>query len=104
MIMKWNSMKTHQKKKNRLRAIRKPICLLTAVLYGKAVSPKRIKKRIKVCEQCMKVEYFKNHSVMKCGICGCLLSKKNALINLARYEETKRYGCKHPDGSKWKGI
>ncbi len=25
-----------------------------------------------------------------------------ALINLARYEETRRWGCKHPDGSRWK--
>lgn len=25
-----------------------------------------------------------------------------ALINLARYEETRRWGCKHPEGVRWK--
>ena len=44
---------------------------------------------------------FDGH-VLRCGVCGCKLKDDNSLINLARYEEGEKYGCKHPDGSKWK--
>ena len=28
--------------------------------------------------------------------------RKRALVNLARYEGTRPWGCKHPTGSRWK--
>jgi hypothetical protein len=81
--------------------VSKAITLAKAILVGKDVSEDRLAKRIEICGSCdlVKTDDFGN---MNCGICGCKLSGSKALINLARYEETPEYGCKHPSGSRWK--
>jgi uncharacterized paraquat-inducible protein A len=71
----------------------------TALLTGEDVSKDRLTQRLEICAACDLVEI--HESQMVCGICGCKL-KETGLQNLARYEETAGYGCKHPDGSKWK--
>jgi hypothetical protein len=81
--------------------IGKAISLTKALLAGKDVSPERVEKRIEVCGSCDKVK-IDNFGNMNCGICGCKVSGSRSLINLARYEETADYGCKHPQGSRWK--
>jgi len=79
----------------------KAISLGKALLAGEDVGEEALAKRIEICGACdlVKIDHFGN---MNCGICGCKLTGSKALINLARYEETTEYGCKHPDGSQWK--
>lgn len=79
----------------------KAVSLGKALLAGEDVSEERLQKRMDICGACelVKIDGFGN---MNCGICGCKLSGSKALINLARYEETGDYGCKHPKGSQWK--
>ena len=48
------------------------------------------------------IERLKEPDRMRCGICGCCIAKDRRLLNLARYKETKRIGCHHPGGSRWK--
>lgn len=74
----------------------------TALLTGSSVSRETIQKRLLICQECDRVA-LKNGQ-MHCGICGCKLAGDTGLFNLARYKETKKYGCKHPEGSKWRGI
>ncbi len=97
-------MNKQQKEKIRWRTIKKAWSLAAAMISGKAVSKARIKKRIIICEKCEEIKYTGKYHIMKCNICDCPLSKDNKLVNLARYKETKQYGCKHPKGSKWKGV
>jgi len=84
--------------------VRKTISLASALVAGQRVSIKRIRRRIKVCARCRYVRVRKTRKGRKlnCRICGCRLRGDRSLINLARYEETARYGCKHPRGSRWK--
>ncbi len=70
-----------------------------ALLIGTDVGEDKLRKRLEVCRQCDKVKA--QGSVMRCGICGCRL-KESGLVNLARYQETKDYGCKHSKGSQWR--
>jgi hypothetical protein len=81
--------------------IAKAISLSKALLAGTDVSEDRLQKRVEICGACDKVQ-IDGFGNMNCGICGCKMSGSKALINLARYEETADYGCKHPDGSQWK--
>tara|TARA_R110002020_G_scaffold123580_5_gene280254 strand:- start:165 stop:443 length:279 start_codon:yes stop_codon:yes gene_type:complete len=80
--------------------IQKTISYAKAVLTGKDVSQETLKKRLAICAECDWVT-VSAHNLMRCGICKCKL-KTTGLQNLARYEETSGYGCKHPDGSQWK--
>jgi hypothetical protein len=80
--------------------IGKTITAASALLTGTVISPERVKKRIEVCATCDKVR--RDGDKMWCGVCGCALKGDKSLINLARYEETPAYGCKHPAGSRWK--
>lgn len=73
--------------------------LAKALLTGKDVSKERLKARLAVCSSCDYRDETGN--LIRCGICGCRV-KDSGLINLARFEETKDYGCKFPGGSKWK--
>jgi hypothetical protein len=78
--------------------------LASALLTGKCVDQETLLKRLEICGECEFVS--KDGKMMKCGICGCRVSE-SGLINLARYVETERYGCKFIDGegnrkSKWK--
>ncbi len=84
-----------------LDILAKTFTLAKAVLCGTNVSQERLKKRLEICSGCDKVE--QSGKLMRCGICQCTLAEKG-LINLARYVEDAdgAYGCKHPDGSKWK--
>lgn len=78
---------------------------LSAVLAGEGVSLERREKRLKICSICKWVFIKKKRNdtkVVKCSICGCPVSAAGNILNLARYEETKRYGCKHRKGSRWK--
>ena len=79
----------------------KVLSFTKALFLGKYVSKERIKKRIQICSGC---SYLKigDCGNMNCGICGCKVSGDASLTNLAKYEETPDYGCKHPQGSRWK--
>lgn len=84
--------------------IQKTISLTIALTTSRRVSKERIRRHIQICSRCRYVRIRKTRRGRKlnCGICGCRLRGRRALINLARYEETRRYGCKHPNGSRWK--
>jgi len=85
--------------------IQKTISLAIALTTGHPVSDRRIRRRIEICSRCRYVRIRKARRggrKLNCGICGCRLRSRRALINLARYEETRRWGCKHPNGSRWK--
>jgi len=83
--------------------IQKTVSLATAVLSGKRIPADRIRRRVEICACCRYVRVRKRaRQKLRCGICGCRLRGRRALINLAAYEETARYGCKHPKGSRWK--
>ena len=77
----------------------KTISLAKALVFGRCVSKDRIVKRIEICSNCDYVDEV--NETMSCGICRCDVKQKG-LINLARFEETFEYGCKHPEGSQWK--
>jgi len=80
--------------------LQKTITLATALLTGETVSQDVLAKRIEICSECDKV--IKKGDVMRCGICGCKIKGDKSLVNLARFVETDRYGCKYKGGSKWK--
>jgi len=80
--------------------IEKTFTFAKALLVGKDVSADQIKKRLEICATCDLVNVSAEGSML-CGICGCKL-REQGLHNLARYEETPEYGCKHPNGSRWK--
>ena len=85
--------------------IEKTISLAIALTMGRRVSDERIRRRVEICSRCryVRVRRTKRGSrKLNCGICGCRLRARRELINLARYEETRRWGCKHPRGSRWK--
>ena len=84
--------------------IRKTITLAMAILAGRRVSEERIRRRVEICSRCryLAIKGRAPRRVMRCKICGCRLKGKKAIVNLARYEENSRYGCKHPRGSRWK--
>jgi uncharacterized paraquat-inducible protein A len=79
----------------------KTLSLAKALITGTDVSEDRLRARLEICSTCDKVKHDGN--TMRCGICGCKLAD-TGLVNLARYEEDpdKKYGCMHPDGSRWK--
>ena len=83
--------------------IQKTISLAIALTTGRRVSDERIRRRVEICSRCRYVRVRKTRRGRKlnCGICGCRVRGRNALVNLARYEETRRWGCKHPNGSRW---
>ena len=76
------------------------ISAATAVLTGDHVSEERVKARIEICAACPEVKNIKGK--LSCGICGCKVQGDKSLMNLALYEETDKYGCKHSQGSRWK--
>jgi len=85
--------------------IQETISLATALFTGKRISDARIRRRIEICSRCRYVRIRKTRRgdrKLNCGICGCRLRGRHALINLARYEETRRWGRKHPNGSRWR--
>ena len=84
--------------------IRKTVSLASALVAGRRVANERICRRIEICARCpyVRIKRTRKGRKMLCRICGCRLRGNRSLINLARYEETKRYGCKHPRGSRWK--
>ena len=59
----------------------------------------RIAKRLAICSTCDHVATPDNESA-RCWVCGCTRYGEK-LSNLVLFEETRKYGCKHPDGSKW---
>ena len=84
--------------------IRKTISLASAIVSGRRISADRIRNRIEICARCrfVRIRKTRNGRKLNCRICGCRLRGDRSLINLARYEETRHYGCKHPRGSRWK--
>lgn len=76
-----------------------------ALFTGQKVSEEVTRKRIEICSSCPLVR--ENSDGQKwCGQCGCSVSSENKkLRNLAAYEENlPEWGCKHPEGSKWKNA
>jgi hypothetical protein len=84
--------------------IAKTISLAYALIGGKDVSPERMEARVNICSTCEFVRLQGNveTGLFRCGFCKCKIKSDSTLINLARYEETSSYGCKHPEGSQWK--
>lgn len=76
------------------------ISVCKALFTGTGVSTNRRIKRLEICRECEYFRYCEKHKRARCGICGCRVDL-SALINLAKYKETDRYGCKHPEGSRW---
>ena len=74
--------------------------ILSALLTGEHVTKKRQERRLEICHSCDLFQYDGKNS--SCGVCGCKLNGDKKLLQLTSYEETDSYGCKHPDGSKWK--
>jgi len=74
--------------------------VMSAMITGKYVSKKRQLKRLEICHACDK--FTMKDEQPRCGVCGCKLDGDSKLIQLTAYEETKKYGCKHNDGSQWK--
>ncbi len=84
-----------------LDIVGKTYTLAKALLTGTDVSPEQVEARLKVCRTCNKV--VQKGNIMRCGVCSCKVTD-SGLINLARYVETKDWGCKHAEGSKWKAA
>lgn len=89
---------------SKLAIFKKMKIVAGALLFGKVISKERMEKRLDICRPC---EYVKQQgeglaALYRCGICKCKLKVDATLINLARYEETNKYGCRHPLGSRWK--
>ena len=85
--------------------VQKTVSLAIALTAGRRVSDERVRRRVEICSRCRYVRVRKTRRRdrrLNCGICGCRLRGRHALINLVRYEETRRWGCKHPGGSRWK--
>ena len=80
--------------------ISKTFSLAQALISGETISEERLAQRLEVCAVCPYVR--QTNGAMSCGICGCRLKGDKSLINLARYEETDKYGCKSKGGSRWK--
>lgn len=77
------------------------ISVTSALMFGHGVSQERRKKRLAICSTCDKL--VNDGKTFRCGVCGCKLrGQSSALVDLLKYEETSRYGCKHPKGSRWK--
>lgn len=68
---------------------------MSALLVGEGVSVERRRKRVTICYTCRHAR-LDGCSKPRCSICNCQIEW------LARYKETKRYGCKHKKGSRWK--
>lgn len=81
-----------------LEILAKTVSLASALLTGVDVSREQLQARLAVCRTCDKV--VQKGAIMRCGICDCSVGE-SGLVNLARYQETGRYGCKHPEGSQW---
>ena len=77
----------------------KTISLAAALLTGENVSQEVMLKRLEICTTCEKVQH--DGKLMRCGVCGCKLRGDKSLINLARFKQTDKWGCKYPGGSKW---
>ena len=75
--------------------------VMSALVTGKYVSKERQLKRLEICHGCEKFT-VNDSGKAECGVCGCKLDGDKKLIQLTAYEETKKYGCKHGDGSQWK--
>ena len=77
--------------------------LTKALLTGSHVSKEVQEKRLKICHECPLFRWDDNKETASCGICGCKVGNKSMkLLDLTRYEEDDTYGCKHPEGSRWK--
>lgn len=88
----------------------KMISFSKAMMFGTTdISPERLAKRLEICSECPLVIH-KGGTNFECGVCGCQLSADKRLRNLARFEETKDYGCYRyyddnpelPERSAWK--
>lgn len=75
---------------------------LEAVLFGKIVPFEIMKQRVAICEQCV---YSKCDAKGRrfCNLCGCGVSEQRVIFNMARFNESRRWGCKHPLRKRGKG-
>jgi|TARA_Y100000034_G_scaffold118532_1_gene159267 hypothetical protein len=76
--------------------------VMSALITGKYVSKERQQKRLEICHECDEFVISEPDGHPRCNICTCKLDGDTRLIQLTAYEETKRYGCKHEGGSRWK--
>ena len=89
------------RKKDLENLLSKSKSLAKALLTGEDVSLEIMEKRLEICQECPHVDKSDTKG-LRCSICGCKVRVSDrALINLARYSETKDYGCPDPKGSRW---
>ena len=91
------------------KLLKDTISAALAVTTAGKVSDERIKTRLEVCGSCPKVAILPNNQ-LACSVCGCTITDRHLLLNLALYEEDTSkiplWGCKwkEPDGtiaSRW---
>lgn len=90
-------LKTKREIKDYLKAIY-PVAL--AIFRGTHISIERRLARLEVCGTCELLSVAGGRPM--CSICACTMGGSNALVSLVVFEETKHYGCHHPQGSRWK--
>lgn len=77
--------------------------MVKTVAKQNRVSQEIAEKRVAICESCPYSEKVSEEKPMRCTLCGCGLTKKLGVFNLASYaEDLPKSGCKHPKGSRWK--
>lgn len=88
----------------------KMLSVAYALMFGKGVSLERRQKRFEICSKCEHVSISVRYNgtiLTTCSICGCKVRNASSnvlLLSLAKYEETKQYGCRYPGGSRWKAA
>ena len=76
--------------------------VVSAIVSGEHIPKEQQLKRLKICHSCELFRWDKIVEEGHCGVCGCKLGGNSRLTSLTTYKETDEYGCKHPNGSKWK--
>jgi hypothetical protein len=80
---------------------------LSSLLVGDGVDAGRREKRAEICSRCQLVQVRttrRGNTKVWCGVCHYKLTGDRSIDYLARHEETKWSGCKHPEGSRWKAA
>jgi len=89
--------------KVRLRAkdlVKGGLGILAAASGGEQVSETRRKVRLLICSEC---EYLGlRGEEPACSLCKCKLKDKSGVLSLVALEETEKYKCPYPGGSRWK--
>ena len=85
------------------KSLRNLFSVMEALLFGTVIPKEQQVERLKICLDC---DYaVQTGDSVRCGICGCKnKGGPDAILVLLKYEEKPHYGCKHPEGSRWKAA